>query len=229
MTYCRILSVLTIVIAIASFPRIAAWSVVPLSVEGAALQLIVGAASYVGLIALLDRPQGTLPLESSLVVAPSQVKGAGLGLYASKEIPKNTVLGTYPGVVMPLEQGLVKLRLAPCCETYIWRFSDSRHVIDPTDLQGKVHDYTCGGNPSTYGSVLLCQTLLSSFQVPTMLCRINEPPVGRDRNVCTEEELDKRIVKFVTERTVFAGEEFFIDYGLTYDRSGYTGATRRNS
>ena len=62
-----------------------------------------------------------------------------------------------------------------------------------------------------------------------MLCRINEPPVGRDRNVCTEEELDKRIVKFVTERTVFAGEEFFIDYGLTYDRSGYTGATRRNS
>lgn len=226
MKNCCIVSFLAIV---SSFPRIAAWTIVPTSVEGAALQLAVGAASYVGLIALLDCPQGTLPLEASLVVAPSQVKGAGLGLYASKDIPKNTVLGTYPGVVMPLEQGLVKLRMAPSCETYIWRFSDSRHIIDPTNLQGQVHDYTCGGNPSTYGSVLLCQTLLSSFQVSTMLCRINEPPVGLDRNVCTQEELDKRIVKFVTERTVFAGEEFFIDYGLTYDRSGYTSSIRQSS
>ena len=59
--------------------------------------------------------------------------------------------------------------------------------------------------------------------VPTILCRINEPPIGRDVNVVTDEDRDQRQVTFVLERDVFAGEEFFIDYGLSYDRSMYGG------
>ena len=190
------------------------------SPEWIALQVAAGASSYVGLVAWLDRPKGRL-YSSDLTVAPSQVRGAGLGLYAGSTIPKGTILGTYPGVVMPLEQGLVKLNMAPRCQTYIWRFSDSKFIIDPTDPQGLLEEYAFGGNPTTAGSVALCRTLLSVLKVPTTLCRINEPPVGLDRNVCTQEDLDKRVVNFVTERDVHAGEEFFIDYGLTYDRSGY--------
>jgi len=58
---------------------------------------------------------------------------------------------------------------------------------------------------------------------PTTLCRINEPPIGYDVNVYTEENLQTRQVAFVTERPIAAGEEFFIDYGLNYDRSLYGG------
>jgi hypothetical protein len=191
------------------------------SPEWIAWQLAVGTSSYVGLVAWLDRPKGRLFSKNDLTVAPSQVPGAGMGLYASNTIPKGTILGTYPGVVMPLEQGLVKLAMAPRCETYIWRFSDSKFIIDPTDPQGLLEEYAFGGNPTTVGSVALCRTLLSVLKVPTTLCRINEPPVGLDRNVCTQEDLNNRVVNFVTERDVYAGEEFFIDYGLTYDRSGY--------
>ena len=44
---------------------------------------------------------------------------------------------------------------------------------------------------------------------------------GRDRNVITSEDIDSRTVAFQLERDVFAGEEFYLDYGLTYDRSSY--------
>jgi hypothetical protein len=57
--------------------------------------------------------------------------------------------------------------------------------------------------------------------VSTALCRINEPPKGKDVNVVTEEDLETRTVTFFLERDVFEGEELHIDYGLTYDRSGY--------
>jgi len=205
----------------AHFPTSTKAAFVVPNVESVALQVTAGVASYVGLVAWFDRPKGSLTATSSLKIAPSQVPGAGLGLYATSTIPKNTILGTYPGVVMPLDQGLVKLNMAPCCETYIWRFSDSKFIIDPTDSMGRLQDYTLGGNPSTWASVQLCTTILSGFRVPTTLCRINEPPIGMDRNVCTDEDLDKRLVKFVTERQLYPGEELFIDYGLTYDRSGY--------
>ena len=65
------------------------------------------------------------------------------------------------------------------------------------------------------------QTLLSFMKVPTTLCRINEPPRGKDVNVVTDEDRGARSVTFSLERDVFAGEELFIDYGLSYDRSAY--------
>lgn len=187
------------------------------------LQVASAVGAYVGLVALLDRPRGMLAVgQADVQMAPSQVEGAGLGLYvAAKSLCKGTVLGTYPGVVMPLEQNLKKLYQYPCCEAYIWRFSDSKMLIDPTDAQGKLQDWTYGGNPSTLGSLWICQNVLPFFNQPTTLCRINEPPVGRDVNVRTEEDLAKRCVTFIVERDVYQGEELFIDYGLTYDRSNY--------
>ena len=74
-------------------------------------------------------------------------------------------------------------------------------------------------------SIPLFQSLLSFMQVPTTLCRINEPPQGRDVNVVTNEDLQARTVTFTLERDVYEGEELFIDYGLSYDRSMYGGGS----
>jgi len=181
-------------------------------------------SSYVGIITVIDRPRGELLCPESIQIRLSTVPGAGLGLFATKDIPKQTRLGTYPGVVLPLQQNLSKLRQFPACEGYIWRFSDNRAVIDPTNSVGVLDDDVVGGNPSLPGSVLLFETVVSKFRtVPTTLCRINEPPKGFDVNVVTDEDLEKRCVVFTVERDVVAGEELFIDYGLSYDRSMYGG------
>ena len=184
-------------------------------------QIASAAGAYVGLVAFLDRPRGSLVvLPESVRVAPSQ-HAQGLGLFAAASLQKGTVLGTYPGAVIPLKQNLNKLYEHPCCETYIWRFSDSKVLIDPTDAEGKLQDWTFGGNPSTFGSFWICRNLLPYLRQPTTLCRINEPPIGCDVNVYTEEDLESRRVTFIIERDVCKGEELFIDYGLNYDRSGY--------
>ena len=134
---------------------------------------------------------------------------------------RGTVLGTYPGVVIPLSQNLSKLQKHPECEAYVWRFSDNAFVIDPTNQVGKVDDVCRGGRDGLPGSQWLFSYLFSTMAVPTTLCRINEPPLGKDVNVVTDENLEGRFVTFALERDVEAGEEFFIDYGLSYDRSMY--------
>lgn len=184
------------------------------------------ACSFIGLVAFVDRPQGKLNTVlggGGVEIRPSNVKGAGMGLFCTNVLRKDTVLGTYPGVVLPLAQNLDKLRQYPACEGYIWRFSDNKFVIDPTNAHGVLEPVCRGGNPSLPGSTLLFQTLLSWMTVPTTLCRINEPPLGQDVNVVTQEDLAARCVTFTLERDVFPGEELFIDYGLSYDRSMYGG------
>jgi hypothetical protein len=179
--------------------------------------------SYFGFVGYLDRPQGTLIENANayLEVKQSTVPNAGLGLFAKAYLPKDTVLGTYPGVLIPLRQNLDKLAKFPHCEGYVWRFSDNQFVIDPTNTEGILEDTCRGGNPSMPLSVPWHKIL--DLQAPTTLCRINEPPLGRDVNVVTDEDRNKRQVVFLLERDVFAGEEFFIDYGLSYDRSRYGG------
>jgi hypothetical protein len=191
-------------------------------------QIASAAGAYVGLVAFLDRPRGSLVVapESAVQVAESKVQGQGL--FATAFLRKGTVLGTYPGAVIPLQQNLNKLYEHPCCEIYIWRFSDSKMLIDPTDAEGKLRDLTYGGNPSTFGSFWICQNLLPFLSKPTTLCRINEPPIGYDVNVCTKEDLGSRRVTFILERDVQMGEELFIDYGLNYDRSGYRALPRQS-
>jgi hypothetical protein len=182
--------------------------------------------TYVGALALLDRSQGQLLVDPTqqIVIQDSTVPGAGLGLFAKTDLAKGTVLGTYPGAVLPLQQNLNKLKEYPPCEGYIWRFSDNKFVIDPTNAVGVLDPVCFGGNPSMPGSLWLFKNVLGKIvNADTALCRINEPPRGGDRNVVIEENLQDRNVIFSLERDVFAGEEFFIDYGQSYDRSMYGG------
>ena len=190
------------------------------------LRAVSATSGYVGIVAVLDRPRGELYCPEQVQIRPSTVPGAGLGLFATADLPQGTRLGTYPGTVLPLQQNLSKLRQYPACEGYIWRFSDNRAVIDPTNAMGCLEDAVVGGNPSLPGSVWMFQNLFSKFRtVPTTLCRINEPPKGKDVNVVTDEDLDKRVVVLSLERDVCRGEELFIDYGFSYDRSMYGGGS----
>jgi hypothetical protein len=210
----------------------------PLPIPPILMQTILVFITYVGLVYTYDRPRGGLSVPDSwLTVAPSQATNGGMGLFVtntihSSEMPiedkkigylsKGTILGTYPGTILRLEQNLSKLYQYPHCEAYIWRFSDSKFIIDPTDHQGFLQDFTFGGNPSTLGGSWICRHILSWCRQSTTLCRINEPPLGFDVNVITKEDLNLRTVEFILERDVYPGEELFIDYGLSYDRSGYT-------
>lgn len=189
-----------------------------------AIRIASAVTTYFGFVAVADRPRGQLLLDPKcLEVRESTVPGAGLGVFTTQTLRKNTPIGTYPGVVIPLTQNLEKLRTYPQCEGYIWRFSDNQYVIDPTNQVGEIENFCRGGNPSMFLSPLIFNSLFSFVQVPTTLCRINEPPKGRDVNVITDEDRDDRKVTFILERDVYEGEELFIDYGLSYDRSMYGG------
>lgn len=50
----------------------------------------------------------------------------------------------------------------------------------------------------------------------------NEPPRGAGgTNVFVEDGSEPTELLFVANRDIVAGEEIFIDYGVTYDRSSY--------
>jgi hypothetical protein len=188
------------------------------------IRVASAATTYFGFISFADRPRGQLMVDPKcLEMKQSNVPGAGLGLFVTATLRKDTLIGTYPGVVVPLTQNLDKLRAHPQCEGYIWRFSDNQFVIDPTNTVGDIEDSCRGGNPGMPLSMLYFKSVLSFMQVPTTLCRINEPPKGKDVNVFTDEDRETRTVSFSLERDVYEGEELFIDYGLSYDRSSYGG------
>ena len=80
-----------------------------------------------------------------------------------------------------------------------------------------------GGTPDFPLSYFLHEKILRRG-VPTLLARINEPPLGGGGcNICSSENLETREVTFALSRDVYEGEELFMDYGLTYDRSSYGG------
>jgi hypothetical protein len=254
-------------------------TILPTQIVTTILRSIVSAMmSYLTCVGIYDRPRGRMMVQSlqqeppqplpttnghrndtttttsdaALQMRPSSVPNAGWGVFCHVPmLPRGTVLGTYPGVVLPLQQNLQKLQQYPHCETYIWRFSDSRYIIDPTNRVGQLEMVCYGGNPDMLGSIWLHQTVLSNNRIwnwivpqfrrhvdhdnhgssslytlpTTLLCRINEPPKGNrllDVNVITVEDLDQRTITFVTERDVYENEELFIDYGLCYDRSRYS-------
>lgn len=179
--------------------------------------------SYISCVAYFDRPRGKLIVDQpdkALLVQKSQVDGAGLGLFAGTFLPKGTVLGTYPGVVRPLEKyRKKKLEDFPNSSFYIWSNYQKLYVIDPTDSMGTLPDLCYGGTDDYPLSELILS--LNPQPASTKLARINEPPLGLDCNVCSIEDGDKQEVRFVTRRDVFEGEEFFLDYGSLYDRTSY--------
>jgi len=191
--------------------------------EGLESQIISCLVTYVFCIGWFDRPRGELVVsEESLIVKQSCVEGAGLGLFAGRTIEKGTVLGTYPGVVLPINVYKRKLRNFYCSSDYVWVNNEQGYVIDPTDEKGLLSDYCTGGTDSYPLSVFILRTLFGSLRVPTKLARINEPPLGSDCNVLSVEIEDKQKVRFVASREIFEGEELYIDYGKNYDRSKYS-------
>ena len=152
----------------------------------------------------------------------SQVQNAGLGLFITQSLPKGTVLGTYPGVLRPGYKFITKYESIPQTAVYTWRFTDSKFCIDPTDKGGFILDECYGGTDDYPLSYFIHGVLFRWLSKPTFLARINEPPIGGGGcNVRSDENLQSREVVFELSRDVVAGEELFMDYGLTYDRSSY--------
>ena len=182
------------------------------------------AATYVGCVIYFDQPRGELfpSFKSALIVKPSRIENAGLGLFSTVDIPKDTVLGTYPGVLCPIEKYIQgKLQDYPQSSEYIWRFSDNAMAIDPTNEFGVLEDVCYGGSSDWIGSHLILKTVGTFLGRKTMLARTNEPPPTGDCNVNIVEDLQQRKITFVTSSDVSSGEELYVDYGTTYDRSTY--------
>ena len=182
--------------------------------------------TYLSLITYFDRPRGHLSIpdpQSNLIIQQSNVPGAGLGLFARQSLLKGTILGTYAGVLRPASTFYDgKCRQFPQAIGYSWRFTDSKYIIDPTDSNGEIQNVCFGGSSEVPFSNLVFTTLLRFWNTDTMLCRINEPPIGAGGcNVSAKENLEKRDVVFELIQDVYAGQELYLDYGLDYDRSRY--------
>ena len=80
-------------------------------------------------------------------------------------------------------------------------------MLDPTDDTGALL------------SAINVVTGVQLWSVPTTLALVNEPPVGFDVNVATEQT--GRSLLLSAARDIAAGEELFMDYGPLYDRSRY--------
>ncbi len=123
-------------------------------------------------------------------------------------IPRGTALGAYPGRVRTSDEMQRKALAAPLAKQYAFRTSDGRY-LDPTDAQGQPSARPAPGWP----------WLLAT---PPLLAYANEPPRGAGgTNVFVEDGATPELLLFVANRDIGAGEEVFIDYGLTYDRSDY--------
>jgi hypothetical protein len=135
--------------------------------------------TYISLIAYYDRPRGNLKLHtSSFELKQSQVHNAGLGLYITESLPKGTILGTYPGVLRPASKYIQKYNSIPNASVYTWRFTDNQYCIDPTNKYGELQNISYGGTDDYPLSYIIHESMLRFINVPTLLARINEPPIG---------------------------------------------------
>ena len=174
--------------------------------------VLLSVFAFVGIKAYETRAQGWLEKGVKLRVDVSRVPNGGRGVFADADIPMATVLGAYPGRVLPPLAYYNKLKKAPAASEYCFVLDNGEGgALDPTNDAGK-----------------LCEPLpllpLLPFEVPllsidTTLALINEPPPSCDVNVLTEQQGSALI--FSTARDVYAGEELYLDYGPTYDRSNY--------
>jgi hypothetical protein len=144
-------------------------------------------------------------------------------LFATRDLSPGTLLGNYPGVIRPTHKHIKKYQRIPEIGTYIWRFTDNKEFIDPTDPLGVLGPLCLGGTEDFPLSFWIHQVILKDvWSVSTVLARINEPPLGAGGcNVMAEENLKTRTVTFTISQNVYAGEELYMDYGITYDRASY--------
>lgn len=156
-------------------------------------------------------PAALLLLSSKLTHCFVQVRQSpiqGLGLFAKVDIPAGTCLGAYPGRPRTPAAMVAKAASAPEARSYCFR-TRACMMLDPTDA---------GGRPSA-----MPVPGLPWIPVDVALSYANEPPAGTaGPNVAVEDDpKDGNGVLFVTCADLEAGGEVFVDYGTSYDRSGY--------
>jgi hypothetical protein len=128
---------------------------------------------------------------------------------------------------------------------------DDGTVIDPTNADGDLEDFAPWLLPGALRlPVATVPTILSRINepvrdhfessrifMPFRFCTMRHckvrcmtdarryflQPKGRDTNVCAD-YVDGEVI-FSLERGVSAGEEFYLDYGPMYERSGYGGGS----
>ena len=173
-------------------------------------------AAGLGIFLFESKPLGSC--NTNLVdIRRSSIPGANLGLYASRTIPAGTLIGTFPGIVKPLEDALGGKRSDDArgrCKRYMWAV-DSHRVLDPTNDDGELE--------------LKLKFWLGLKSVDTMVARINEPVHGSNCNVYTHVSGDGKLVEVFAERDIFADTELFMDYGNTFDRSTYADQQRQSA
>ena len=172
---------------------------------------VFSSLAIVGAVRVFEyRPRGYLNPEARLLVGRSRVPNAGRGVFAAAALPAGQILGAYPGRIRFMGEYYRKLQRVPETSTYCWQMQDGQRVLDPTDAKGQLCE------PLTLVEGL---ALVEAGSVDTTLALINEPPPSSDVNVETHEQGDE--VLFVTRRECAEGEELYLDYGQTYDRSFY--------
>jgi len=157
------------------------------------------------------RPRGFS--HPDLAVRQSTMPGAGKGVFATARIKKGTVLGAYPGIPRTDQEMAAKALVVPMSRFYCFSVRPNI-ILDPTGLDGL---------PSSKPVPL---RMWWPFDIDCTLSYVNEPSVGSGAsvNVAVEDDAkDARVgLCFVADRDIDEGEELFIDYGVSYDRSGYT-------
>lgn len=160
------------------------------------------------------RPRGWANSEL-VVVKVSTIQGRGL--FARVNIKDGTTVGSYPGRPRDGPTMAAKCVTAPGAAKWAFKNKNGRY-LDPTDTAGE---------PSTSPS----PGLPWPFPVNIDLCYANEPPPNAGGcSIRVEDDPDDQDgIIFITTRGVEAGEELFVDYGVSYDRSKYDMAARPKS
>jgi len=136
-------------------------------------------------------PRGSV--NKKLVEAAQSTLGpqAGRGLFALEDIPKDTIIGTFPGVVSPRAKWVSTKdseESAVRASRYTWSLANN-DILDPTLSNGLLPEELL-----FYGGLLRKSTLLAL---------VNEPRAGFDLNVVAV--VSDKDVAYVAERDIFIG------------------------
>ncbi len=156
------------------------------------------------------RPRGW-SLRGCLDVRESTIPGAGQGVFATARIKRGQVLGAYPGVPRTDQEMTAKALVVPTSRFYVFSVRPGV-ILDPTGQDGLPSAHPV---PSRFWW---------PFDIDCTLAYVNEPSIGLGVgvNVAVEDDTtDASGLCFVANRDIEAGEELFIDYGVSYDRRGY--------
>ena len=154
--------------------------------------------------------RGWLSRDVALQVGKSRVPNAGRGVFAGKSIAAGTTLGAYPGRRLNAQSYYAKRNQFPRFTEYCWVLEDQQLALDPTDDEGVL----CDPLPRMRTSWINL-----GGSIDTTLALINEPPPSADVNLATQVDGSQLVIS--TARDIGEGEELFLDYGPSYDRSGY--------